>query len=83
MATGGGVPLKRENWGFINQAISVWLTGSTSLLARRVAKDGGENRPLVGKAESDESDESDELARIESKYVRQVLGVGVGCGVWM
>ena len=49
MSTGGGVPIRRENWGYMNQAVTVWLNGSADLLALRVAADGGENRPLVGK----------------------------------
>lgn len=31
----------------MTQAITIWLNGEVDLLARRVAKDGAESRPLV------------------------------------
>jgi len=65
VSTGGGVPVKRENWGYMNQAVSVWLNGSPELLAARVAADGGENRPLVGKG--GDGDPEAEVDRVRAK----------------
>ncbi len=47
ISTGGGAVTKSENWGHMQGGISVWLNGSTSLLAYRVLRDGTENRPLL------------------------------------
>ena len=55
--------------------IVVWLQGSPELLARRVAKDGLEKRPLLadGAALSPGADEA-ELYGIALKKVTQLLG---------
>ncbi|KXZ46516.1 hypothetical protein GPECTOR_43g953 [Gonium pectorale] len=47
IATGGGAVLRPENWGYMQMGIVCWLHGDTALLARRVAKDGIEKRPLL------------------------------------
>ena len=47
ISTGGGAPTKGVNWGHMQGGISVFLNGSPALLARRVMRDGTENRPLL------------------------------------
>lgn len=47
VATGGGAVIKPENWGYMHLGIVCWLNGDVDLLARRVAKDGIEKRPLL------------------------------------
>lgn len=46
-----GVPTRRENWGFMQQGVVVWLDGQPEVLARRVVKDGSSKRPLVASQE--------------------------------
>ncbi|GLC41195.1 hypothetical protein PLESTB_001528100 [Pleodorina starrii] len=47
IATGGGAVLRPENWGYMHLGIVCWLNGDVELLARRVAKDGLDKRPLL------------------------------------
>lgn len=47
IATGGGAVLRPENWGYMQLGIVCWLNGDVELLARRVARDGIEKRPLL------------------------------------
>ncbi|GIL71812.1 hypothetical protein Vretimale_750 [Volvox reticuliferus] len=47
IATGGGAVLRPENWGYMHIGIVCWLNGDVDLLARRVARDGIEKRPLL------------------------------------
>mmetsp|Transcript_13648 Transcript_13648/g.29273 ORF Transcript_13648/g.29273 Transcript_13648/m.29273 type:complete len:335 (-) Transcript_13648:673-1677(-) len=47
VSTGGGAVLRPKNWSYMQQSIVVWLNGPVELLARRVAKDGLEKRPLL------------------------------------
>lgn len=47
ISTGGGAVIKSENWGYMHMGIVCWLDGDVDLLARRVAKDGIEKRPLL------------------------------------
>lgn len=51
VATGGGVVKKLQNWGYMTQAITIYLEGEPELLTARVLKDGVENRPLLARKE--------------------------------
>jgi len=47
VATGGGAVIRPLNWGYMHSGVVVWLNGPTDLLAKRVAKEGIEKRPLL------------------------------------
>lgn len=47
VSTGGGAVVRRQNWGFMQHGVVVWLTGSPELLSRRALRDGTSTRPLL------------------------------------
>ena len=47
VSTGGGAVVRRQNWGFMQHGVVVWLTGSPELLGRRALRDGTATRPLL------------------------------------
>ena len=47
VSTGGGAVVRRQNWGFMQHGVVVWLTGSPELLSRRALRDGTTTRPLL------------------------------------
>jgi shikimate kinase len=49
VATGGGIILKRENWGYLHHGLIVWLNVPVELLYTRLAKDT--TRPLLQDAD--------------------------------
>ena len=49
VSTGGGVVLKRENWGLMQHGIVVWLSGDPTLLAARAMRDDLSSRPLLAR----------------------------------
>lgn len=49
VSTGGGAVVRRQNWGFMQHGVVVWLTGSPELLGRRALHDGTATRPLLSR----------------------------------
>lgn len=45
IATGGGIVLKQENWGYLRHGLIVWLDAPVEILLHRLAED--ETRPLL------------------------------------
>jgi shikimate kinase len=45
IATGGGIVLRRENWGYLRHGLIVWLDAPVEILLKRLAED--ETRPLL------------------------------------
>nr|WP_175586777.1 shikimate kinase [Nostoc sp. UIC 10630] len=45
IATGGGIVLRRENWGYLHHGLIVWLDVPVELIYRRLAEDT--TRPLL------------------------------------
>ncbi|AFZ25938.1 shikimate kinase [Cylindrospermum stagnale PCC 7417] len=45
IATGGGIVLKRENWGYLHHGLIVWLDAPVELILARLAEDT--TRPLL------------------------------------
>jgi shikimate kinase len=60
------------NWSYMQQGIVVWLVGTPELLARRVAKDGLEKRPLLAEG-ADAGAQGVELYDIALKKVNTLL----------
>ena len=49
IATGGGIVLRRENWGYLRHGLIVWLDISVDILMERLAEDA--TRPLLKDAD--------------------------------
>lgn len=45
IATGGGIVLRQENWGYLRHGLIVWLDAPVQILLKRLAED--ETRPLL------------------------------------
>ncbi|MEH2398651.1 shikimate kinase [Nostoc sp.] len=45
IATGGGIVLQRENWGYLHHGLIVWLDAPVELIYSRLAEDS--TRPLL------------------------------------
>ncbi|MBG1243689.1 shikimate kinase [Nostoc sp. NZL] len=45
IATGGGIVLRRENWGYLHHGLIVWLDAPVELIYNRLAEDT--TRPLL------------------------------------
>ncbi|MEH2144888.1 shikimate kinase [Nostoc sp.] len=45
IATGGGIVLRRENWGYLHHGLIVWLDAPVELIYSRLAEDS--TRPLL------------------------------------
>ncbi len=58
VSTGGGVVLKRENWGLMQHGVVVWLSGEPRLLAARAMRDDLSTRPLLARTEQPAGDSS-------------------------
>jgi shikimate kinase len=46
VATGGGIPIERENWNHLHQGLVIWLDPSVDLLVERLQ--GDTTRPILG-----------------------------------
>lgn len=53
VSTGGGAVIRRQNWGYMQHGVVVWLTGQPELLARRALQDGTASRPLLNQEPDD------------------------------
>lgn len=49
ISTGGGIVLRRENWGYLHHGLIVWLDASVELIYSRLAEDT--TRPLLQDAD--------------------------------
>src|SRR5207237_4286807 len=49
IATGGGIVLRRENWGYLHHGLIVWLDAPVEIIYRRLAEDT--TRPLLQDAD--------------------------------
>ena len=58
VATGGGVVKKKANWMHLRNGVVLCLTGTPTLLAARITRDGAETRPLF----KDVGDDVDAIA---------------------
>ena len=47
VSTGGGVVLKKENWGFLRQGIVVWLDTKKEIVLNRFNQSKNDTRPLL------------------------------------
>ena len=47
VSTGGGVVLKKENWGVLRQGIVIWLDINKEVALKRLNKSNGDIRPLI------------------------------------
>lgn len=47
VSTGGGAVIRKQNWGYMQHGVVVWLTGAPELLSRRALRDGIQSRPLL------------------------------------
>ncbi|CAL5229508.1 g12844 [Coccomyxa viridis] len=62
VSTGGGAVVRRQNWGFMQHGVVVWLTGSPELLSRRALRDGTATRPLLSQNNGQAKGTGDEYA---------------------
>jgi shikimate kinase len=76
VSTGGGAVARRQNWGFMQHGVVVWLTGPPELLARRALRDGTASRPLLNDAAGEDEDQ---VQLLEAKLGRVFLCL-VTCG---
>lgn len=80
VATGGGVVVRRENWGVLHAGVVVWLDVPVAELAGRVGADPG--RPLVAAAADKpggvEGVLTDMLAARGDAYAQADVRVGAG-----
>ena len=67
--------IKPMNWGYMRQGIVVWLNGDVDLLARRIAKDGVEKRPLIAEGLEKPEDASDPEKVVAA--ARKKVGLGL------
>jgi shikimate kinase len=49
VATGGGIPIERENWNHLHQGLVIWLDPSVDLLIERLQDDT--TRPILATSE--------------------------------
>lgn len=49
VATGGGAVIRRQNWGYMQHGVVIWLDGTPELLASHVVGQSGgiKSRPLI------------------------------------
>lgn len=64
VATGGGAPARRENWGLMHHSVVAWLDGPPSLLAARAVADGAGSRPLLADAGADVAAATERVASL-------------------
>lgn len=50
VSTGGGAVIRKQNWGYMQHGVVVWLTGPPELLSRRAVRDGTQSRPLLSQS---------------------------------
>ncbi len=50
VSTGGGVVVSKQNWGYMQHGVVIWLTGPPELLSRRALRDGTQSRPLLSQS---------------------------------
>lgn len=69
VSTGGGVVLRRQNWGYMQHGIVVWLDGPPELLAKRACQEDTSARPLLdnSSAEQTGNNKEDKVAATTEK----------------
>jgi shikimate kinase len=75
VATGGGIILKAENWGYLRNGVIVWLDAPVDLLHDRLLADT--TRPLLATGDLREKLENLDEAR-RSRYAQADISVTIG-----
>ena len=63
VATGGGIPIERENWNHLHQGLVIWLDPAIDLLVERLQ--GDTTRPILATSEELQP----KLERIRSEQI--------------
>jgi len=77
IATGGGIVLRRENWGYLHYGLVLWLDIPLDLLVTRLA--GDESRPLL-KNEDPKAKLAQLFAERKSLYAQADLRIAISEG---
>ncbi|CAL8462601.1 g2134 [Coccomyxa elongata] len=72
VSTGGGAVIRKQNWGYMQHGVVVWLTGPPELLSRRALRDGTQSRPLLSQSSAGSEEGEDEYAATVTK-LRDIL----------
>jgi shikimate kinase len=75
VATGGGIPIDRENWNHLHQGLVIWLDPSIDLLIERLQSDT--TRPLLATSEDLQSKLDLILAERRHRYAEADLRISI------
>jgi shikimate kinase len=77
VATGGGIVLRQENWGYLRQGLVIWLDVPAAVLWQRLAQD--RSRPLLQQP-NPQGTLQEILAARQSRYAQADLQISVSAG---
>ena len=75
VATGGGIPIKRENWNHLHQGLVIWLDPSVEILVERLKDDT--TRPLLAKSTDLQSKLETMLAERRDRYSEADIQISI------
>ncbi|KAK9917267.1 hypothetical protein WJX75_002538 [Coccomyxa subellipsoidea] len=73
VSTGGGAVTRKQNWGYMQHGVVVWLTGPPELLSRRALRDGTQSRPLLSESSAGSEEGGDDEYAATVAKLRDIL----------
>lgn len=67
VSTGGGMVLRRANWGHMRHGVTVWLNPSVEVLTERLSSSERQGRPLLADAE----DAEETAAKVQTMFTQR------------